>query len=221
MTNLTGKLVSLSLLLGIQFTAFLSAQPFTFAQTFKPSRNSSIPARRRLPPPRASGNCAIGDLKLTPLVPGQDFGMPLTAAANPTFYVYVPQTTASRYEFALFDGRSEVYSVELPANSQAGILRVPLPETVVLEAGEVNGQPKVYQWFFSVVCDESDRSFDLRANGWVHRLADVAPGTQTATDFAALGLWYDALDAAYAEESAPVLLDSVGLEQFSPIPVLE
>ncbi|MBZ8179261.1 MAG: DUF928 domain-containing protein [Oscillatoria sp. PMC 1051.18] len=221
MTNLTGKLVSLSLLAGIQLTALISEQPFTLAQAFKPSRNAAIPARRRLPPPRASGDCALGDLKLTPLVPGRDFGMPLTASANPAFYIYVPQSTASRFEFALFDGRTEVYSLELPATSQAGILRLPLPETVSLEAGEVNGQPKVYQWFFSIVCDEDDRSADLRANGWVHRVADIAPATQTATDFAELGLWYDALDAAYAEQSAPVLLNSVGLEQFSAIPLVE
>lgn len=96
--------------------------------------------------------------------------MPLTVRPNPTFYVYVPESSSVRYEFALFDGRSPVYKVELEPVATAGIIRIALPETVTLEAGAVDGEPKTYQWFLSMVCDVDDRSRDVTTNGWVHRV---------------------------------------------------
>ncbi|MEC4983336.1 MAG: DUF928 domain-containing protein [Oscillatoria sp. PMC 1068.18] len=238
------KLIFVSFLFGLQITGYLSfSRPaqaqsqadWLFAQTFKPSR-MPVPARLPFPPPRARlpsifrigrprtprtrGSCAAGRMGLVPLVPNSDYGMPLTISAHPTFFVYVPQTTASSFEFSLYDGRREVYKRRLQPTTQAGILRLQVPSTVSLQAGKVNGQPKVYQWFLTVVCDKSDRAQDLFAGGWVHRSAQINPRGRTATDFANVGVWYDALAAGYRQRTAPRLLDSVGLERFGRIRLL-
>ena len=102
-------------------------------------------------------------------------------------------------------------------------MAIALPPEINLEAGVTTaGKPITYQWYFNVVCDAGDRSNDLKTNGWIHRLTDTDITEQTATELADMGLWYDALDAAYAESQTAVdnLLESVGLTDFLAVPLL-
>ena len=73
-----------------------------------------------------------------------------------------------------------------------------------------------------MVCDGSDRSTDLKTNGWVHRLTDTDITEQSATELADAGIWYDALAAAFDESQEAVdnLLSSVELTDFVGMPLL-
>ena len=228
MLNPIVKFLPLSLLIFAQAIAAIPAQatpttPQLLAQAFKAPLGANVADRRRTPPPRASGDCSVDDLKLASLLPGEEFGMPLTGDANPSFYVYVPKINADYLEFSVFKGRKSIYKTQLAVPETAGIVEVSLPASVMLEAGQNSaGKPIAYQWYFNVVCDSSDRSNDLKTNGWVHRLADVETSEQSATELAEAGIWYDALEAAYEEEqeAADNLLESVGLTDFMGIPLV-
>ncbi|MBZ8179260.1 DUF928 domain-containing protein [Oscillatoria salina] len=232
-------LLCLQVTVNVSFSRQAQAQSeadFLLAQTFKPS-GIPVPARLPFPPPRARlprsifrlrrprtpqtrMSCVVGETSLVALIPNSEFGLPLTVSAHPSFFVYVPRTNASKFEFTLYDDRRELYKLQLQPTAQPGILRLQVPPTVSLQAGKVNGKPKIYQWFLTVVCDESDRAQDLFVGGWVHRSADVHPRGRTAVDFANVGIWYDALAAAYREGTASKLLDEVGLERFQRVPLL-
>ncbi|MEC4983337.1 MAG: DUF928 domain-containing protein [Oscillatoria sp. PMC 1068.18] len=222
MSSSRTQLISLACLLGLEAIALVSQPSLTLAQAFKPS-GIPVPPRRVFLPPRGdlAGECVPAATKPIALIPGTNFGMPLTASAHPTFFVYVPETHASSLEFTLYDSGKEVYFAQLEPNSQAGILPLPIPESVSLEAQENDGEMKVYEWTLTLVCDPSDATKDIAVTGWVHRIPDVNPEGKTAADFANLGVWYDALDAAYSEQTAAVLLDSVGLAEFTEVPLLE
>lgn len=190
---------------------------FLLAQAFKAPVNREIAARRRLPPPRASGDCSVGEIKLASLIPGEEFGMPLTASTNPVFYVYVPEVDADYVEFSIFKGRSSVYKAQFATPDQPGIVALSLPEDIALATGVTRtGKPIAYQWYFNVVCDQDDRSNDLKTNGWVHGVDDEDVSDLDATTLAEMGLWYDALKASFCEEQTATnnLLESVGLTDF-------
>ena len=91
MLNAIVKSLPLSLLLFTQAIAPLSASaapapapPQLLAQAFKAPLGAAVPDRRRTPPPRASGDCSVGEIKLASLLPSEEFGMPLTGDATPS-----------------------------------------------------------------------------------------------------------------------------------------
>lgn len=199
-----------------------SATPTLVAQAFKAPAGQAVPDRRRLPPPRSSNNCATGELPLSTLIPAETYGMPRTAAAQPTFYAYLPAVNADALEFVLFSGRRALYKQRFQPPTTAGIVQVTLPEDVTLEPTDTTAaKPIAYQWYFTVICDAGDRRQDLNANGWIYR-TDATVTAETAAEFAEQGLWYDALHAAYREnpETANNLLNSVSLSEFVDLPVL-
>lgn len=228
MLNPIVKFLPLSLLVFAQAIAIMPAQaepttPQLLAQAFKAPLGADVPDRRRTPPPRASGDCSVGDLKLASLLPSEEFGMPLTGDATPNFYVYLPETNADYLEFSIFKGRKSVYKTQFAVPENAGVVAVSLPDDVMLEAGETStGRPIAYQWYFNVVCEGGDRSNDLKTNGWVHRLAETDTSAQSATELADMGIWYDALEAAYGEgqDSVDNLLESVDLTNFMDVELL-
>ncbi|AFY38361.1 protein of unknown function DUF928 [[Leptolyngbya] sp. PCC 7376] len=228
MLNAIVKSLPLSLLVFAQVIGMMPAQarttpPQLIAQAFRAPFGAAVPDRRRLPPPRASGDCSTGDIKLASLLPGEAFGMPLTGSANPEFYVYLPEVSADYVEFSIFKGRKSIHKAQFAAPTEAGVVAIALPEDIALEAGtNTTGKPIAYQWYFNVVCDAEDRSTDLKTNGWIHRLTDIDISEQSATELADMGLWYDALNAAYNEGQTAVdnLLESVELNDFVGVPLL-
>jgi hypothetical protein len=220
-------LTTLSLWLGGGLT--LSA----FAQYVPPS-NLGIPGRREGGGTR--GDCLTSTQPLMALMPENSYGE--TLAAYPTFFWYVPDVPAQAAEFVLYDASgNEVYYTTFRVAGTSGILSLSLPETVDLPPLTV-GEP--YEWVFSLICDEQDRSGDLFTTGWIQRV-EAAPGfedqllaaaeSDRPTLYAQSGLWHDALTTLaeqyrQAPESAAIanqwmtLLDSVGLAAFATAPLI-
>ncbi|PSN17831.1 hypothetical protein C7271_15685 [filamentous cyanobacterium CCP5] len=132
------------------------------------------------------------------IIPVSNLGV--TAQAQPTLLFYVPAVNPERtLEFVLRDENDqEVYDKTVAATGEGGIIRLDLSEEVAvsLEPG------KNYQWYFSVICNSSDRSQDISSYGWIRRVdTGVAvfsspPTTDllsTARSYAEAGMWLDAL----------------------------
>lgn len=169
-----------------------------------------VPPNRGLPGRREGGGTrgcwtnstlAASQLKLTALVPTQNFGY--TLEEYPTFLIYVPPFFAEKAaggEFVLNDDQgNEVYRTEFQANDTSGIIRLSLPADANLPPLEVG---KDYHWSFSLVCDLTDPSGNLVVDSWIQRTqpsAELAteisqtPAQDLPTLYARSGIWYDAI----------------------------
>lgn len=140
------------------------------------------------------------DRILTPLLPATQQG--LTVAERPTFFVYVPATSAKMGEFVLVDKTDktkprEIYYKTLPLSGISGIIRVNLPtEQAPLEIG------KDYQWSFTLLCNPDEGSEAISVYGWVKRtvpnstiIKALRNGTplERAALYAEYGIWQDLL----------------------------
>jgi hypothetical protein len=174
----------------------------------------------------------------------------LTVAANPTFFVYVPETTTLSAEDLLFaefsvsdDQDHEVYqttfplptvlSSDVPSSSVStpGIVKLSLPANVSLETG------KNYRWVFQLYCGKAnaDRVFGRYVEGWIQRTelsSDLKTKIEQATPleqaqlYAKARIWSETLMlAAQLRSSQPAewekLLKSVGLNEIAQVPLLE
>jgi hypothetical protein len=174
----------------------------------------------------------------------------LTVAANPTFFVYVPETTtlsAENLVFAEFsvsdDQDNEVYqttlrlptvpSSDVPSSSVStpGIVKLSLPANVSLKTG------KNYHWVFQLYCGKAnaDRVFGRYVEGWIQRTelsSDLKTKIEQATPleqaqlYAKARIWSETLMlAAQLRSSQPAewekLLKSVGLNEIAQVPLLE
>jgi hypothetical protein len=199
---------------------------------FKPP-NRGAPSNTAGGATRGSSFCATGKTPLTVLVPSSRIG--LTVAARPTFFVYVPPTSAKTAEFVLQDDKdNDIYRTTIDLTGTPGITSLSLPATApALEVG------KDYLWYFSLVCQPKDRLEDVFVSAWVQR---VQP-TKTVTDalkrvsardrpnvYAQASLWYDTLSSlAELRRNNPndarltsdwtQLLNFVGLKQVSREPL--
>lgn len=127
----------------------------------------------------------------------------LTAAARPTFWVYVPEMSAPQTaEFVLLDDQdNSIYQRTFSsAELRSGIVGVQLPATISpLAIG------RRYHWFFLTNCGDTQAFVD----GWVQRveltpqlkqqLQTVSP-QQQASLYASQGIWYDALTTVAAQQ---------------------
>jgi hypothetical protein len=124
----------------------------------------------------------------------------LTVAANPTFFVYVPETTtqSAEYlvvaEFSVYDDQHKdvykttfrlptVLSSDLPNSSVStpGIVKLSLPANVSLETG------KTYRWVFQLYCSTANAGPNFEPNynennpfvdGWIQR-TELSPDLKT------------------------------------------
>lgn len=214
-----------------------------------PDTNSPLnPMIYNAPPPPPTGRpgrrsdagsrgCETGEVSnlseptpLLALVPTQEtatsevvFGK--TAAAHPTFWFYVPYSSAFTATFVLQDqDGNPIYESDVTLPQTAGIFGLTLPDATPLETG------KSYHWFFKLYC-RSISPPDAFVDGWIQREAlppNLAQQLATATPqqqvqiYAANGFWFEALTAAAelrqtnGEDSAWTdLLTEVGLENVS------
>ena len=164
---------------------------FGFVPRGKPQRSLSAGTR---------GSCFLPKQRAIPLIPSSKEAQ-LTTAANPTFFLYLPETDRSikGIEFVLEDNDSseQFYSQTFEDVKQGGIVSVQIPkDKVSLEIG------KPYRWSFSIICDFNNRDQDQYVEGKIERLEDetlseqlketTAPLDQ-AIIYATAGLWENAL----------------------------
>ncbi|HEY9607540.1 MAG TPA: DUF928 domain-containing protein [Allocoleopsis sp.] len=180
-------------------------------------------------------SAALGS-PITPLMPATLHG--LTLADHPTFFVYVPQTSAQKALFVLKDASENYYyqkQIAIP-RSPGGILSFKLPaDAPALMSG------KSYKWSFVLMCEEGLRPDSPRVEGRVERI-ELTPAlsaqlkTLSPLERAALygkdGVWYDTLTSlAELRRSQPndvalattwkELLKSVGLGGIADRPLIQ
>lgn len=161
-----------------------------------------IPPSRGLPGRREGGgtrgDCLNSQQRLTALMPDTNFGK--TTAEYPTFFWYIPNIHPEAAEFVLLDEEdNELYRTRFRVTGDSGVIRLSLPEEVGMPPLEVG---KDYHWYFSLVCDDVDRSGDSYTEGWIQRVEpselllaqlDTAAASDRPAIYAAAGIWYDAV----------------------------
>lgn len=179
----------------------------------------------------------IPSTSMKPLMPENQGG--LTVADRPTFFVYVPETSAKTVLFVLKDETETedyYYQKTIPIARTAGIISVKLPsDAPAMEIG------KRYRWSFVLLCGGDLRPDSPGIEGQIQRVAEnPALSNQlknsSLLERAALygkdGLWYDTLTSlAELRRSQPQdttlaatwedLLKSVGLEAIATKPLLQ
>jgi Domain of Unknown Function (DUF928) len=171
---------------------------------------------------------------VTPLVPNTRLG--LTVSDRPTFFVYVPQTTAKEATFSLQDGeRNLVYRTKVALKETGGVIPITLPETV--KALQIDND---YRWVVEIHCISDLDPDNPFVEGWVRRTsvnANLAGKLETAKTpleraiaYSQEGIWYDALgnmaDAVRSQPQDSTLiksweefLTSVGLQAIANRPL--
>jgi len=221
------SILPLTLALGL----LISAVPMpVLAQTFIPP-NRGMPGRREGGGTRGCwGNTTTNfSTRLTALVPAQNFGY--TLDEYPSFFIYVPDFFAEKAiaaEFILSTADDEVvYQVIYETTVTDGLVKITLPADANVAPLEL-GQD--YNWSFSLICNQDDRSADLVVDSWIQRIepsANLVAQLEGASSedrpglLAEAGIWYSSLDSlvALAEPQGRIsnvpgwgaLLDSVGL----------
>lgn len=170
---------------------------------------------------------------ITPLIPASSQG--LTVAERPTFFVYLPQTSARKAFFSLKDEKENYYyQATLPLPKTPGIISFKLPsDAPALESG------KDYQWSFVIICGEKLAVDDPRVEGQIQRVEiNLAPKSQIANSLRPEGangandFWYDNVaKIAELRRSQPAnstlistwetLLKSAGLERIATQPLVK
>ncbi len=202
------------------------------------------PPDRGAPPRTADGGsrgCGLvkpGQKQLTALTPGKF--LPLTVSEHPTFFWYVPSSSAERLEFTLMDKTDSqvIYTTTIPLPSKPGIVGFTLPKAnaPALKIG------KMYHWYLAMVCNSNDRTGDTVVDGWIERTSQSASLEQElkqanslskqAAVYANAGIWHEAVSTLailrQKQPENPQLLDSweellrsVELEQFAQEPVVD
>lgn len=157
----------------------------------------------------------------------------LTIAAQPTFWFYLPYTTPEPpqnlvAQFVLLDETehpvwNELMAVKLTDTQPL----VEYPLSYSLEIG------KLYNWYFSVICDSDKLSRNPVVRGWIQR-AEPTPELQTALRnasrfqqylaYANNGIWFDTVSSlAEIRRQFPGTYKGAwsSLLDFFEIPVLE
>jgi Domain of Unknown Function (DUF928) len=131
---------------------------------------------------------------IVPLLPPNNFG--LTVSSNPTFFAYIPKTSAIAVEFTLKNQKERrIYQQRVSLTTSPSIVSFRLPITKFLEVR------KDYKWLISLVC-ESGKSKDNFSEGIIRRvipdpeliekLENASPIDRVIL-YAKFGIWHEAL----------------------------
>lgn len=144
--------------------------------------------------------------KLTAIVPNGNSG--LTTKKRPTFWVYLPQTTARRAILSIKEGANPHWQQSINLTGKAGVMGIKLPKNApALEIG------KNYQWAVILVCGNRPNPNDPVTVGGIKRIDKsqtssnelINPmGLENAAWYARQGIWYDALNILIASRSSLV-----------------
>ena len=164
---------------------------------------------------------------ITAIVPNENYGLTLTE--RPTFWVYLPQTSAQQVILSIKEeGSKPHWQQSVNLTGEAGIIGLQLSDDApVLEVGQN------YQWAVIVVCGNRPNPNDPVVTSWIKRIdAPVVNSSPTelakAANYAKQGIWYDALDILITEGSSindwrniwTEYLQSGGLDTIANEPIL-
>lgn len=204
--------------------------------TFEPPGNRTLD-RSQGGATRDSGYCPTDSLSsaqaVVPLIP-QNSREDLTVSDRPTFFMYVPSTSAQQIFFTLKDQTEDYYYQKmLPVPEGASIISIELPEDApALEVG------KNYRWTFALACQGLVGPNSPMVTGWVKRVSpievgltqfDSTPSLEMAKSYASAGVWFDALTTlAWLRQQQPEnytatweqFLTSAGLEAIATKPLI-
>ncbi|MBW4580502.1 MAG: DUF928 domain-containing protein [Tildeniella nuda ZEHNDER 1965/U140] len=187
------------------------------------------------------GSCLRGSQQptnklLTAVVPNTRLGF--TFAERPSFFVYIPQSSAQTAAFLLLsdDDTKVVYETTFALPATAGIVRFDLPDSApALQVG------KQYHWFMTTLCDATTGlSGSPTVEGWIERsnpdvaltkaLQKTLPGNRPNL-YAEAGIWHETLtELADLQQKYPQnsrflndwrdVVRSVGLEAIAAAPLV-
>ena len=190
-------------------------------------------------PPINTGGAGSRDSasELTALLPSGHYGQ--TTQGHPSFFVYVPRTSARLAFFTVLTEDGEGHYQGYVPITEMGVMRLELPDVApALDMGQT------YEWHFALVTEERLRPDSPRVSGWVRRVAPdedlkavvgQSKGRRSlslANAYGRQGIWYDALstladlrqtrpDASAVSQSWDDLLNQVGLAAIANEPFLD
>lgn len=153
-------------------------------------------------------NPSDADVRLDVLAPDTHAGR--TTKDQPVLYWTASAAITVPVEIVVTDRTSvkPLYRVMLQPPVSAGLHRVDLTGTSLrLRSGPL------YRITVSAIVNDSDRSQDSSATGFIEKTDQIIAGSATVVNLAGSGLWYDALDVAIKQEpgNRNALLADVGL----------
>jgi hypothetical protein len=110
----------------------------------------------------ASKDFCLSGKPFTSLAPANAVG--LTIAKHPTFFWYMPKSSAKSARFMMLgkEDSEVVYETEFALPSRPGIVRFQMPKSApALETG------KLYHWYVVVNCDNYNQSANPSIEGWI------------------------------------------------------
>lgn len=157
---------------------------------------------------RAGDTCVVKGEGITPSVsiaPANNLAT--TVAADPAFYIYVPENTALAVELAISDDDFNEQFGELALSDEVREAMAAGPTLLKVVAANAALEPgKVYEWSFSLLCDAGDFSNAEVVQGAVQRLptppalalalSRATALLEQANAYAAAGIWSEAADLA-------------------------
>lgn len=180
--------------------------------TFKPPAGDPKPQKTALGGRRTNGNHCLQDTEpnasqtgLTALVPLNGTGS--TTSTHPTFWIYLPETTASQIILSVMEenpgGAIKHYAqTAFPIPPQSGLISFKLPdEAPPLEVG------KTYKWAVILVCSKTLHPNDPVTEARINRIKASIPNQpenpiKKAIWFGQQGIWYDFLEALFQAKQA-------------------
>lgn len=153
-----------------------------------------------------------------------------TVKDTSNLYVFVPQNNTEAGEFVLIDEEGKnIYETNFTPPNQPGIVEVNIPASASLKVG------KKYYWYFTLICDDNDRSKDEYVSGSLERTnigsllnsyIQQATPLKQAEIYARNNIWYDTIyNVASLRKNNPQLwvglLESVGLKELANQPFVE
>lgn len=198
---------------------------------FPPTDDVGAPSRTAGGATRSFSCIASTEKPLTAVMPTNNVGT--TIAANPSVFVFVPETTAERAEFVVVDeAGNEIYLKQFDVSGTPGVIKLNLPESTT--AGDpLLGVGESYQWQLALICDANNRSRDAFVGGMLQRtepsstLTDSLESASSDLDrikaYAQAQVWNEPLNllAQMRDQNQQAWTDfltSVGLEEIAAEP---
>ena len=180
--------------------------------TFKPPADDPKPRETGFGGRRTNDKQCLQDATNSPPQTGLTALVPLngtgsTNSAHPTFWIYLPETTASKIMLSVMeenpDGAIQHHAqTTFPIPPQPGLISLKLPdEASPLEVG------KTYKWVVILVCGNNPHPNDPVIEARINRINTSIPNQpenpiKKAIWFGQQGIWYDFLDYLFQAKQA-------------------